>query len=74
MIKLRKVEWVRREVFDNEATDERIYRWAREGLLPHVRLGRKIYFDEDALRQWSTLYADGCFVDLSAIPGWLTNG
>jgi excisionase family DNA binding protein len=40
----------------------RIYELARRGLLPSVRLGRSIAFDEDTLKKW---IADGG----KALPG-----
>ena len=33
-------------------TKARVYQLAREGVLPCVRLGRQIRFDERALRAW----------------------
>lgn len=32
--------------------ERRIYQLARDGLIPSVRIGRQLRFDEDALRQW----------------------
>lgn len=43
-------------------TKARVYELCRAGLLPHVKLGRAVAFDSDALEQW---IADGG----SALPG-----
>jgi excisionase family DNA binding protein len=31
---------------------QRIYELARKGLVPNVRIGRQVRFDEEALRGW----------------------
>ncbi len=35
-----------------DVRDDRVYALVREGLLPHVRLGRQIRFDADQLDEW----------------------
>jgi excisionase family DNA binding protein len=37
-----------------QVTLPRVYELAREGLVPSVRMGRQIRFDEIALREWIT--------------------
>jgi excisionase family DNA binding protein len=47
--RLRRVGWV------EDLTGEprtKIYRWEREGLIPSVRVGRSVYFDEFAVLAW----------------------
>ena len=45
-----------------DVTEDRVYSLAREGVLPHVRLGRQIRVDNDALE---TFINDGG----KALPG-----
>lgn len=45
-----------------DVSEDRVYELAREGVLPAVRLGRQIRFDEDKLRAW--IDQGGC-----ALPG-----
>jgi excisionase family DNA binding protein len=33
-------------------SEQRVYECARLGLIPSVRIGRQVRFDEDALREW----------------------
>ena len=33
-------------------TPHAVYRMAREGILPHVRLGRKVRVDPEVLEEW----------------------
>lgn len=33
-------------------TEKRVYHWARVGLLPCVRIGRNVRFNEDEIRAW----------------------
>jgi excisionase family DNA binding protein len=33
-------------------TKPRVYEMAREGLIPSVRMGRQVRFNEEALRDW----------------------
>lgn len=35
-------------------TPERIYTLCREGVFPHVRLGRQVRFDPDQVEEWIT--------------------
>lgn len=47
-----------------QVTLARVYEMSRENLLPTVRLGRQVRYDEDALREWiktggCTLSGDG---------------
>ncbi len=35
-----------------QVTPARVYEMSRENLLPTVRLGRQVRYDEDALREW----------------------
>ena len=37
-----------------QVTLPRVYELARLGLIPSVRMGRQIRFDEDKLREWAT--------------------
>ena len=46
---LRDAEWAARTLAVNKA---RIYELVREGVLPCVRLGRQIRFDESTIRAW----------------------
>jgi excisionase family DNA binding protein len=32
---------------------QRVYECVRLGLIPHVRIGRQVRFDEDELRDWA---------------------
>jgi excisionase family DNA binding protein len=36
-----------------QVTLPRVYQLAREGVIPSVRLGRQIRFEETALREWA---------------------
>lgn len=53
------VNGVIREFFTDKATGlplmsvQALYRACRERQVPHVKVGRRIYFNEDALREWS---------------------
>lgn len=42
-----------KEFFGGNVSPQRLYAAAREGLIPSVRLGRRIFFDEEALRAWA---------------------
>jgi excisionase family DNA binding protein len=44
---------VREVVFGNRVSVETVHRLAREGLIPAVRLGRRVLFDEDTLAAWA---------------------
>lgn len=33
-------------------SEQRVYECARLGLIPSVRIGRQVRFDEDELREW----------------------
>jgi excisionase family DNA binding protein len=33
-------------------SEQRVYECARLGIIPSVRIGRSVRFDEDALRDW----------------------
>ena len=35
-----------------QITQARVYEMSRENLLPTVRLGRQVRYDEDSLREW----------------------
>jgi excisionase family DNA binding protein len=34
-------------------SEQRVYECARLGLIPSIRIGRQVRFDEDALREWA---------------------
>jgi excisionase family DNA binding protein len=41
-----------------QVTEARVYEMSRENLLPTVRMGRQVRFDEEELRNW--IKAGGC--------------
>lgn len=53
------VNGVIREFFTDKVTGlplmsvQALYRACRERQVPHVKVGRRIYFNEDTLREWS---------------------
>lgn len=53
------VNGVIREFFTDKTTGlplmsvQALYRAFRERQVPHVKVGRRIYFNEDTLREWS---------------------
>ena len=51
--RLHDAEWVRENVFGRRISRATIHRLARQGLLPTVRVGRRMLFDETALRGWA---------------------
>ena len=46
------VEWVRQALFGGRVSRHTLYRRVREGRIPAVRVGRRLYFDPDGLRAW----------------------
>ena len=49
-MRLRNVDWVK-EIL-NLGTRQRAYELARLGLIPSVRIGRTVRFDEDQIREF----------------------
>jgi excisionase family DNA binding protein len=43
---LRNIDWACAR-FD--ASRDAVYAWVRAGLIPHCRIGKRIFFDEDAI-------------------------
>ena len=41
-----------------QVTEARVYEMSRENLLPTVRMGRQVRYDEETLRNW--IKAGGC--------------
>ncbi|MQA92691.1 MAG: helix-turn-helix domain-containing protein [Gemmatimonas sp.] len=55
MTPLKEADWVVRRLGDGEPDDkklQRVYRMARNGVLPSVRLGRKVRFDPEVIERW----------------------
>jgi hypothetical protein len=49
---LRDADWVAREYFDDRIKADTVLYHARRGLIPFVRFGKRVLFDEDALIEW----------------------
>jgi excisionase family DNA binding protein len=47
--KLQNIDWAATRL--NEPK-HRVYRWAREGVIPVVRLGRRMKVDPEILEEW----------------------
>ncbi|MFV9566963.1 helix-turn-helix domain-containing protein [Thermoanaerobacter mathranii] len=52
MSKILTVKQAAQEFFDSTLSEGMIYILVRQKKIPHVRVGRRILLDEDALRQW----------------------
>ena len=53
---LRNVAWIIKHVFDGGRSRQAIYRDVRADRIPHVYIGRNVFFDEDAV--WASLRPD----------------
>lgn len=66
------VNGVIREFFTDKVTglplmsEQSIYRACRERRIPHVRIGRRVYFNEKAIEEWSR--GDATVEPLHVIP------
>lgn len=47
-VPLRDIDWVLQQ-FGGSVSRQRVYAWAREGLIPHTRIGRRLFFSPEVL-------------------------
>jgi hypothetical protein len=56
MSTLRDVDWARQRL--GQRNRDAIYHWVHKDLVPHVRIGRRVYFDEVELEAF--IRSGGC--------------
>jgi excisionase family DNA binding protein len=52
MGKILSIQQAVKEFFNNTLSEEFLYKLVRQKKIPHVRMGKRILFDEDALHKW----------------------